>query len=58
LKSDLKFKTENRIKRKENRTKKIEEAYLAVARLAGPTSQPIEAQPRYRFGISPTGGAH
>jgi hypothetical protein len=40
LKSDLKFKTENRVKRKENRTEKIEEeAHLAVARLAGPASQ-------------------
>jgi hypothetical protein len=45
LKSDLKFKIEDRVKRKENITEKIEEeAYLAAAHLADPTSQPTGAQ--------------
>jgi hypothetical protein len=44
----FKFKSQNRKTEKEkelNKKKIEEEAYLAAARLAGPTSQPTEAQP-------------
>jgi hypothetical protein len=59
LKSDLKFKTENRVNRKENKTEKIEEeAYLAEAHQTGPSTSPPGARGAYRFAESPTGGTH